>query len=220
MLKLLDGGAMKHLPHGHDSPRSTEEKGLHATAEDFERLFAEESTDLLRLALHLTANAEEAENCVVLAMRDCFFRSSVTKEQVGTWARRMVMRNAMRLVWGMPNDVLADSGFEFHLQPSHFPLEVLRESVAILTLPSFERLAFVICVLERYSILDGALLLGRAPQEVYDAVVRAINHVIPQSGSRNDVATGFAGEMYGALWAEADRIEGSCGFILDGSPLE
>ncbi|MGC2613897.1 MAG: hypothetical protein WA354_07710 [Terracidiphilus sp.] len=157
---------------------NTNEKGLYATPEDFEQLFAKQNTDLSRLSLQLTANAEKAECCFILAVRDCFFRSRVSKDRVHTWARRMVIRNAIRLVWGTSNDILGESGFEFHLQPSDLPLEALRESLVILTLPDLDRLAFVICVLERYSILDCALLLRKAPQEVHDAIVRATNHVV------------------------------------------
>ena len=138
---------------------SINEKNLYATAKDFEQLFAKETTDLLRLSLHLTADAEKAESCLILAMRDCFFRSSVSKDRVGIWARRMVIRNAVRLIWETPHDIVDDSALEFQLQPSDYPLEELRESVAILTLTDLDRMAFVICVLQRYSILDCDLLL-------------------------------------------------------------
>ena len=98
----------------------------------------------------------------------------------------MVIRNAIRLVWGTLNDILGESGLEFHLQPSDLPLEALRESLVILTLPDLDRLAFVICVLERYSILDCALLLRKAPQEVHDAIVRATNHVVSIEERKED----------------------------------
>ena len=168
---------------------NTNEKGLYATPEDFEQLFAKQNTDLSRLSLQLTADAEKAECCFILAVRDCFFRSRVSKDRVHTWARRMVMRNAIRLVWGTSNDILGESGFEFHLQPSDLPLEALRESLVILTLPDLDRLAFVICVLERYSILDCALLLRKAPQEVHDAIVRATNHVVSFEERKEDDVT-------------------------------
>ena len=196
-------------------PVNISEKSLHATAEDFEQLFAKETTDLIRLSLHLTADAEKAESCVILAMRDCFFRSRVPKDRVRTWARRMVMRNAIRSIWGAANDILGESEFEFHLQPSDFPLEALRESVAILSLPDLDRLAFVICVLERYSILDCALLLRKAPQEVYEAIVRASSQVLPLEDRSDHQATApFPGNMY-PFWDQGNNLEGSRGSILD-----
>ena len=54
----------------------------------------------------------------------------------------------------------------------------MQDALAILTLPDFDRLVFVFCVLERYSILDCALLLRRSPKDVNDARLRAINRVV------------------------------------------
>jgi hypothetical protein len=128
----------------------------------------------------------------------------------------MVVRNAIGLVWGTKNDILAESGFEFHLQSSDFPLEGLRESLAILALPHLDRLAFVICVLERYSILDCALLLRKAPQEVYDAIVRAKSHVLPpEEGRDHEATTTFPANKCGAFWGKGSKLEDSCGAILD-----
>ncbi len=100
------------------------------------------------------------------------------KVRVRIWARRMVIRNAVRLIWGTPHDIGDDSALEFQLQARDYPLEKLRESVAILTLPDLDRLCFVICVLERYSILDCALLLRKTPQEVHAAILRATDQVV------------------------------------------
>jgi DNA-directed RNA polymerase specialized sigma24 family protein len=194
---------------------STNQKGLYATPQEFEQLFAEQKTELLSLSLHLTADAEKAESCLFLAMRDCLFRSTVSKDRVHTWARRMVIRNAIRLVWGTRNDMVAESGFELHLQPSDLPLEALRESVEILTLPDLDRLAFVICVLERYSILDCALLVGKSPQEVYDAMVRAKSLLLPVELRSHDQAAAEVGSMYGYHRGQATELDGSCGSIFD-----
>lgn len=195
---------------------NTTEKRLYATPEDFEQLFAKQKTELLRLSLHLTADAGKAERCLILAMIDCVFRSTVSKDRVHTWARRMVIRNAIRLVWGTPNYILGESGFEFHLQPSELPLQELPESIVILTLPDLDRLVFVICVLERYSILDCALLLGKSPQEVYDAIVRAKRVVLPLEEWRDHETTAKSpGNMYGALCGQGNGLEGLCGSILD-----
>jgi DNA-directed RNA polymerase specialized sigma24 family protein len=181
-------------------------KVLYAAAEDFEQLFAKQNTDLFRLSLHLTADAERADRCLILAMRDCFFRSNVLKDRVDTWARRMVVRNAIRLVWGTPNDILGESGFEFHSQPSCYSLEALRESVAILTLPDLDRVAFVICILERYSILDCALLLRKAPREVYDAIVRATSQILPlEEPKDHEAAVASPCNSCGVFWSQGNN---------------
>jgi hypothetical protein len=101
---------------------SVDEKNLYATPEDFEQLFAKQKTELLRLSLQLTADAAKAESCLIFAMRDCLFRSKVSRDRVRTWACRMVIRNAIRLVWETPSELADESGFEFQLQPSGLSL--------------------------------------------------------------------------------------------------
>lgn len=157
------------------------EEYSYATADDFQRLFAREIADYFRLAVRLTGDAEKAESCLILAMRECFANSAVSKEWALIWIRRAVVRNAIRLVSDMenvmPNETYRAAGFVSHLPPSAHRMEALRESLAILTLPDFERLVFVICVLERYSIPECALLLKRSPKDVSDARMRAIDLV-------------------------------------------
>jgi DNA-directed RNA polymerase specialized sigma24 family protein len=157
---------------------NAEERDSCATAEDFQQLFASEMGDLFHLALQLTADAEKAESCLIGAMRDCLSGSTVSKKWARIWTRRLVVRNAIRLVLGRENDIPCDAASDVCLQPSQFRIDVLRESPAILGLPDFDRLAFVISVLERYSILDAALLLRRTPRDVNDAIARATHEVV------------------------------------------
>lgn len=203
------------MPHIKSHRVRINEKSLYATAKDFEQLFAQEITDLLRLSLHLTADAEKAESCLILAMRDCLFRSVVLRARMGSWARRMVIRHAVHLSWGTPHDIVEDSAFEFQLQPSDYPLEELRESVTILTLPDLDRLAFVICVLERYSILDCALLLRKTPQEVHEAILRAVAQVVSVQ-RKTDAGTATSSiKNCGAFSDRAQCFDNSCGSVLD-----
>lgn len=195
---------------------SADEKRFFAEAADFEELFAKQNTDLLRLSLHLMADVERAEICLLLALKDCLARSDVSKHRARAWARRMVVRNATRLIWGTSTDIPGESEFEFSLQPSDLPLDELRESVAIPDLPDLDRLAFVMCVLERYSILDSALLLRRTPQDVYDAIVRATDRVLPPGELKNDAtASRFPGRVFGPYWDQGSKLDVSCGAILD-----
>jgi DNA-directed RNA polymerase specialized sigma24 family protein len=89
----------------------------------------------------------------------------------------MVIRNAIQLVLGIDNDLAGDGKSEFHLQPSECRIEECRESLAVLELPDFDRLVFVMCVLERLSFLDCALLLRKSPKDVCEAMARAANRV-------------------------------------------
>ena len=157
--------------------RNADETRSYATDDDFEQLFVAEITDFFRLSLQLTANAQKAHRCLIHAMRDCFGKSTISRGIARVWARRMVIRNAIHLILGIDNDNASNAGGEFHLQPSRYQTEELRDSVAVVDLPDVDRLAFVICVLERLSILDCALLLRKSPKDVNDAIVRAMNRV-------------------------------------------
>ena len=189
----------------------------YATTGDFQRLFAREITDLFRLSLHLTADVEKAECCLTLAMRECFANTTVSKGWAAIWARRTVVRTAIHLVLGAeyatPIDICGDAGPDFHLQPSEYRTEALQDSLAILGLPDFDRLAFVICVLERYSILDCALLLRRSPKDVNEARVRAINLVV--SAEERNCRESTTTSQYSASGNGTGEFDDSCGSLLD-----
>ena len=157
--------------------RTANETRSYATDDDFEQLFVAEITDFFRLSLQLTANVEKAGRCLIHAMRDCFGKSTISRGFARVWARRMIIRNAIHLVLGIDNDTARETGSELHLQPSKCGIVELRESVAILELPDFDRLSFVICALERLAILDCALLMRSSPNDVNAAIMRAKNRV-------------------------------------------
>ena len=175
-------------PHSHRNCRGSNETRSYATDEDFQQLFATEIADFFRLSMQLTADAQKAERCLILAMRDCFGRNTIARGFAQVWARRMVIRGAIRIVLGIDNDHVSDERSEFHLQPTAYRIEELRESIAVLDLPDFDRIAFVICVLERLSVLDCALLLRTSPKDVNGAIVRATNRVT-SVGCRNHTDT-------------------------------
>lgn len=67
-------------------------------------------------------------------------------------------------------------------------------SKAILALPDLDRLVFVICVLERFSIHDCALLLGRTPRDIDEAHRKVVNQ-IEQVNECNDGSLGCSNEL-------------------------
>lgn len=200
------------MPPLHKHRLISSEQDLLAIPEDFEQLFANEMTKFLYLAMHLTADAERADTCVIFAMRDCFQERRLAKDRAPTFARRMVIRNAIRLVLGIEDKFISDVQMEFALQPSRLSRDALRDSVAIRSLPDLERVAFVICVMERYSILDCALILRKSPQEVHDAIVRATEQLAPMKEGENDHRSRSGIE--GGFWDEGNKFDGSCGAIL------
>ena len=161
--------------------KTVSERCEYASKEEFASAFECERVGLQSLALLLTANKEAAKRCLVIAFRECIASGSVFKGWVLSWTRRMVIRNAIRLVMGaerqssVSTDCNADNGFiAFCPDDSR---NTTAESEEILDLPELDRFVFVICVLERYSVHDCALLLGRSPRDINEARQRAANQV-------------------------------------------
>ncbi len=152
------------------------------TPEEFRDLFASRGPALLHLAFQLTANSKAAQQCLTVALGDCLSNSSVSKEWIGTWARRAVVRRAIRLIVDTEGPPPAGTpvGQEalIRMRPRSFGMEPVPD-LHIMVLRDFERLVFVICILEGYSIQDCALLLGRSRKDVYDAQSRAMDQVAP-----------------------------------------
>ena len=150
----------------------------YATSNDFQKLFASEMVELFRLAFLLTADAEKAEHCVVLTMQECLATGDVRKSWLPLWTRNALIRNGFKIVTGKPVGSLGN------MQPHKpFPkihksrrsaIDVSDDSLGILQLSDFDRLVYVICILERYPTRDCAALLASSQQEVRDAQKRAL----------------------------------------------
>jgi|HubBroStandDraft_1064217.scaffolds.fasta_scaffold110728_2 hypothetical protein len=161
--------------------RKGSDRSEYAGKEEFVSLFERERAGLQKLALLLTANSEAARRCLIRAFRECIASSSVSREWVLSWTRRLVIRNAISLVMGSggrsfvnTNDD-TDNGF-IAFFPDDAP-GAIAEPESVLDLPVLDRFVFVICVLERYSIHDCALLLGRSPRDINEARQRIGNQV-------------------------------------------
>ncbi len=192
------------------------EETPYATTDTFQQLFAREMNDFFHLSLLLTADAEKAESCLIHAMRECLNSATVSRPWASIWARRMVIRNGIRLVLGNEDgrlDGICDkTGPAFHLQSSEYQIDALRESPAILSLPDFDRLVFVICALERYPVLDCALLLGRSPKDVQAAHARATDQVL--AGERR-TQRGTTADQASSNGARSDgEVDEACGSTL------
>jgi DNA-directed RNA polymerase specialized sigma24 family protein len=159
------------------------ERDEYARKEEFVSLFQCERVGLQRLALLLTANSDAVKRCLIRAFRECIASSSVSKEWVLSWTRRIVIRNAISLVMDPESELFVntnddpDNGVIGFCQDDS--LDAIAETASILDLPELDRLVFVICVLERYSTYDCALLLGRSPRDINEARQRISNHAEP-----------------------------------------
>jgi DNA-directed RNA polymerase specialized sigma24 family protein len=173
--------------------RTAGERCEYARKEEFVSVFECERAALQRLALLLTANSEAAKRCLIGAFRGCIASSSVSREWALVWSRRMVIRNAISLVMGPGGQSFVNTNDDAYngliaFSPNDSP-DAGRTSEAILDLPDLERFVFVICVLERYSIRECALLLGKSPREVNEVRHRVGNQPGQVDGTRRELTT-------------------------------
>jgi DNA-directed RNA polymerase specialized sigma24 family protein len=158
---------------------SEERNAIHETGADFCRIFKEDMKDLYLLAFLLTADPAKAEQCFVAGLDDCASGSAVFKEWARSWARRAIVKNAVRLI--APESVYAN-GVSNTAVSSHSTDRERREMQAEISvlqdLVPFERFAFVMSVLEGYSDQDCALLLGCTRKDLIAARVRALQAIV------------------------------------------
>ncbi len=196
------------------------EKDSSATADDLHSIFAKEIAGLFRLALLLTGDAEEAETCLILAMRDCFKSRTAPKEQAHIWARRVLVRKAIQLILGAKDtsfgEIRRGSASQTCLWPRLDSMEILPESLAILDLSNFERFVFVLCVREGYDIQDCAQILGRSENDVRDALAQATCRIVSFEKCKNrQRCKTLRFGTYGSFGDIRREKDDACGTILD-----
>jgi DNA-directed RNA polymerase specialized sigma24 family protein len=146
---------------------------------DFCQLFTREMTNLYLLCLLLTASPEAAEQCFISSLEDCLNGSAVAKEWAISWAKRVVVKNAIRLV---SPDVHRIGGTAVSVA-SETPEELTKTLAmnpviaCVLALGDFDRLVFVMTVLERYSDHDAATLLDCTQQEIRARQIAALRQL-------------------------------------------
>ena len=147
----------------------------YATTAKFCGIFEEDMQSLYLLAFLLTANHEHAEQCFCAAMEDGLNEHSVFKEWARSWSRRIVIKNAIRLFATSLSahsprqpDRWAEAGVE---------LAVCTTINSVTQLASFDRVVFVLTVLERYSARECALLLDCSVRDVQGARMRALQQL-------------------------------------------
>jgi hypothetical protein len=169
--------------------KTVSERCEYARKEEFVGVFDCERVGLQRLAILLTANSEAAKRCLSRAFQECIASTSFSKEmgsQLDTshgHSQRHQHRHGPRRSVVRQHERRPDDGFAA-FSPDDSP-GVIAAPESILDLPEFERFVFVICVLERYSIHDCALLLGKSPRHINEARQRVGNQVAQIDGLSN-----------------------------------
>src|SRR4029077_13926208 len=75
----------------------------YATCQDFLRIFDEDMRGLYQLSFLLTGDPEKGERCLVTGMEDCAKENRVFREWACTWAKRVIVQNAIREVQPRPS---------------------------------------------------------------------------------------------------------------------
>jgi len=150
----------------------------YASSDDYRRIFHENMNSLYLLAFLLTADHGGAEQCFVSGLEDAVGGNPVFREWAHSWARRMIIQNAVRLINPRPADgsgrlksASVDSDYE------KIPAECQVEISALLGLEPFERIVYVTTVFEHYSDHECSLLLGCPRRDVFPARTRALEKI-------------------------------------------
>lgn len=150
---------------------------MYATSSDFCRIFEEDMDSLYSLSLMLTADTDLAEKVFVSGLHDCSGDNPVFKEWARSWARRVIVKSAVRLIGPLLVHGNGGSSAVATKVANRTIPELLPEISAVLGLHSFERFAFILSVLEGYSDQDSALLLGCTRQALSAARIRALESI-------------------------------------------
>jgi len=171
----------------------------YATCHDFLRVFDEDMQGLYQLSFLLTGDHQKGERCFVTGMEDCAKENRVFREWAHTWAKRVIVQNAIRELQPRPSH--SGSFAQLPTAFSHKKGPIERFDVdAVLGLADFERFVFVLCVLERYREHECALLLSCSASDVREARAQAIEELADFRPSVFDVH----GDR-GREWPEALR---------------
>ena len=146
----------------------------YATRSDFQRIFTQDIGSLHLLALILTADAAKAEQVFVAGLQESIHGNPVFKEWARSWSKRVIIRNAIRLLAPCPS---APEGSTLSEYAADAASDKDAWIATIMQLPAFERFVFIILVLEGHSESDCASLLGCSMQEMIRARSRALERI-------------------------------------------
>jgi hypothetical protein len=158
----------------------------YASCAEFREVFDEDMNGLYLLSFLLTADGEKAEQCFVSGLDDAVEGNPVFKEWARSWARRVIIQNAVRVI--NPRPVEGRDGLSSASVNSNgktLPAEPQAEIAAVLELEPFERFVYVMTVLERYSDQDCSLLLDCARRDVLAARSLALQNIGSARGVRH-----------------------------------
>ncbi|MGA8428425.1 MAG: hypothetical protein WB729_01290 [Candidatus Sulfotelmatobacter sp.] len=151
----------------------------YASRDDFRQVFDEDMNSLYLLSFLLTADREKAEQCFVSGVEDAVEGNPVFKDWARSWARRVIILNAVRAINPWPREEEENGRASAATVSSNGKTSTAEQVgiAAILALEPFERFVYVMTVLERYSDQDCSLLLGCARRDVVAARTRVFEQI-------------------------------------------
>jgi DNA-directed RNA polymerase specialized sigma24 family protein len=172
--------------HFQRSAEETTKRMDYAMPADFCQVFDDHLDDLYTLSLLLTADPQKADQCFVSGLEDCLQGAPVFREWAQSWARRTVIKNAIRMISPLRHQ--ADTATGTHVSPE--PLSGTDTPVAaIASLRPLDRFLYVLSVLERYSDRECAILLDCTVEKVADARMRAFQRLVNVDGRNGPAET-------------------------------
>jgi DNA-directed RNA polymerase specialized sigma24 family protein len=151
-----------------------QEPSPYAMRSDYYRIFETNMNSLYLLSFLLTGDRSMAEQCFVGGLHIAQEGSHVFKEWAESWARRAIIQNAIRM---MRPRKAPDATHSTADRSTGNALASHSEFGRVVDLPAFERFAFVMSVLERYSDQECSLLLGCTRGDLAAARTRALERL-------------------------------------------
>ena len=145
----------------------------------FCEIFEQHTNAFYLLALLLTGDVDAAEQCFLAGLDSCLNGWAVSKERAYYWSKRAIIKSAVRLVTPVPEEQAESSYTREDADTSVIPADL----DPVLSLQDFNRFVFVMCVLERYSNRECAVLLNSSVQKVVTARSRAVLEIAKNNKS-------------------------------------
>jgi len=177
-----------------DTKRRSDKKNEYATREDFCQVFDKDLDSLYQLAFLLTADHDMAQSIFVAGIDECAHSNPVFKQWARSWARRVIIRSAVRLLAPAPRDRYFEDEIggamelfvETNIVPTHqnghersalSGEEQDGPGMVVARLSPFNRFVFIMSVLERIPDRECAALLCCGTADIENARVRALQAI-------------------------------------------
>ena len=135
----------------------------YATVTDCCNVLTGEMNSLYLFSFLLTADQDKAQQCFACGLGECVEGISVFMDWVRSWARRTILKHAVRMIMPAPEHTDSLSLISLNGAATSGKNNLF---AAVLELSAFERFVFVMSVLEKQSDEDCSILLSCSRRDV------------------------------------------------------